>query len=253
MPPLLVTLCTYNERENLGRLVPEILAAAPEADVLVVDDASPDGTGRLADDLAAADSRVKVLHRPGKAGLGAATVAAFRFGIAGGYDLLLNMDADFSHPPAAIPDLLALADRADVAIGSRYVPGGAIEGWPVLRHVMSRGVNALTRGLLGLTTRDCSGAFRCYRVDLLRRIDLGRMTAKGYAFQEEILFRCRRAGGRLAETPITFVDRRAGESKINPKEIALALRDLARLGVENVRTADLCARSTTASLRRQQT
>lgn len=232
---LLVTLCTYNERESLGRLIAEIHAHAAEADLLVVDDASPDGTGELADELAAADPRVRVLHRAGKLGLGTATVAAFRYAFAGGYDLVLNMDADFSHPPSAIPRLLACMDAADVAIGSRYVPGGEIRGWPLSRHVMSRGVNLLTRTMLGLSPRDTSGAFRCYRTEVLRRIDFDRIVAKGYAFEEEILYRCRKAGARFAEVPIVFEDRTVGRSKVSGREIVTALRDLGKLSVENLR------------------
>lgn len=235
MPRLLVTLCTYNERENLGRLVGEIHAHAPHADVLVVDDASPDGTGRLADELAAADPRVRVLHRMGKLGLGTATLAAFRHALALGYDLVLNMDADLSHPPSAIPRLLECMDAGDVAIGSRYVPGGEIHGWGFGRHVMSRGANFLSRSLLGLTPKDTSGAFRCYRAEILRRIDFDRIVAKGYAFEEEILFRCRQAGARFVEVPIRFDDRLVGRSKVSAKEIVTALRDLGVLAVENLR------------------
>lgn len=237
MPRLLVTLCTYNERENLARLVAEIFHYVPEADVLVVDDASPDGTGDIADELATADSRVHVLHRAGKFGLGSATVAAFCWGLDANYDLLVNLDADFSHPPAVIPTLVSLMDRCDVAIGSRYVPGGEIIGWKPIRHVMSRGVNFLSRRLLGLTARDTSGSFRCYRVSLLRKIDFDRIIARGYAFEEEILFRCQQAGATFLETPIRFEDRRAGHSKINAFEVATALRDLARLSLERGKRA----------------
>ncbi|MDQ3331877.1 MAG: polyprenol monophosphomannose synthase [Planctomycetota bacterium] len=236
MSRLLVTLCTYNERENIARLVPEIHRCVPHADVLIVDDSSPDGTGVLADEMASNDHRVRVLHRQGKLGLGSATVAAFRYGLAESYELLVNMDADFSHPPAQIPVLIGLMDSADVAIGSRYVPGGEIIGWKPIRHVMSRGVNLLSRTCLGLTPRDTSGSFRCYRVELLRRIDFDRIIAKGYAFEEEILFRCRRVGARFVETPIRFEDRRAGSSKINAREVATALRDLGLLSLENLRS-----------------
>ena len=234
MPRLLVTLCTFNERENLAQLVAQIHEHAPQADVLVIDDASPDGTGELADELAAADSRVRVLHRAGKAGLGAATVAGFQYGIRKEYHLLLNMDADHSHPPSAVPRLLDAMADADVAIGSRYVAGGRIRGWPLSRHVMSRGVNLLSRRLLGLPVRDCSGAFRCYRVALLRQIDFAAIVAAGYAFEEEILYRCHRAGARFAEVPICFVERQAGTSKVNLREVAVALRDLATLSLENL-------------------
>ncbi len=226
---VLVTLCTYNERGNLERLVPAIHAQLPQADVLVVDDNSPDGTGVLADELAARDPRVRVLHRPGKQGLGTATVAAFRDGIEQGYDLLINMDADFSHPPEVLPALLAATERVDVAVGSRYVPGGGVEGWGPHRHFMSRGINTYARLVLGLTTRDNSGSFRAYRVERLREIDLNRIRARGYAIQEEILFRCRRVGCTFEEVPFVFRDRTVGESKISWKDAVGALWVLATL------------------------
>jgi dolichol-phosphate mannosyltransferase len=226
---LLVTLCTYNERENIARLVPEVLRHAPHADVLVVDDNSPDGTGRLVDDLAAQDPRIHALHRPGKQGLGTATVAAFRYGIDHGYDLLLNMDADFSHPPEVIPALLAAADRADVAVGSRYVPGGGVEGWGPRRRFMSAGINWYARLVLGLRTRDNSGSFRCYRVARLKQVDLDRIRAKGYAIQEEVLFRCRQAKCTFEEVPFVFKDRTVGESKISWQDALGALWVLATL------------------------
>ena len=232
--PLLVTLCTYNERENIERLIPEIHQHAPDADVLVIDDNSPDGTGRLADELAGRDSRVRVLHRSGKLGLGTATLAGFRDAIEHGYEFVLNMDADFSHHPRYIPALRECMSRADVAVGSRYVPGGGVVGWGPRRHIMSRGINWYARTLLRLSTRDNSGSFRCYRVSCLARLDLDRIRARGYAFQEEILYRCRRAGCTFEETPIVFEDRRYGESKINHREAVTALWVIFRLGVENV-------------------
>lgn len=232
---LLVTLCTYNEAENLVQLIPEIHQRAPQADILVIDDNSPDGTGRLADEMAARDSRIHVLHRTGKLGLGTATLAGFRYAIEKDYDYVLNLDADFSHHPRHIPELLALMETADVAIGSRYVPGGGVVGWGLRRHFMSQGVNWYARLLLGLKTHDNSGSFRCYRVSRLAELDLDRIRARGYAFQEEILYRCRRIGCRFAESPITFEDRRYGQSKINMKEAVSALFVILRLGWENVR------------------
>ncbi len=220
---ILVTLCTYNERENLEPLVEEVRRHVPEADVLVVDDNSPDGTGQLADKLAEQDPHVRVLHRQGKLGLGSATLAGFRYAIDHGYDWLVNLDADFSHPPRYLPDLLAKRGQADVVVGSRYVPGGRIEGWGLWRHFMSRGINTYARWLLGLPVRDCSGAFRCYRVAKLKELDLDGVWSRGYSFQEEILFRCRQAGCRFVEVPITFEDRRFGQSKINWKEAVVAL------------------------------
>jgi len=227
---LLVSLCTYNERDNLTDLIAEIHRYVPSADVLVIDDNSPDGTGLLADKLAAADARIHVLHRPAKAGLGRATVAGFRWGIEQGYDSLINMDADFSHPPRFLPDLLALADEYDVVVASRYVPGGKIVGWNAWRHFMSRSINAYARLMLRLETRDNSGSYRCYRVQQLAALPLDSIRATGYAIQEEILYRCRRAACTFAEVPFTFEERRHGVSKISLREAFSALWVLFRLG-----------------------
>lgn len=229
-PRLLVTVCTYNERENLAELVERIVSAVPRADILVVDDESPDGTGRLAEELAAARPRMSVMHRRGPRGLGVATLDAFRHAVAERYDLVANLDADLSHPPEAIPELVAATERCDVAIGSRYVAGGGITGWGPTRHVMSRCINTYSRLLLGLGPRDVSGSFRCYRGSVLAAVDFDDVVARGYAFMEEMLFRCRVAGARFAEVPITFVDRTAGDSKINLTECVRAVRDIAVLG-----------------------
>lgn len=233
-PRLLVTLCTYNEFENLERLIPEIHRYAPDADVLVIDDNSPDGTGRLADRMGRDDPRIHVLHRAGKLGLGTATLAGFRYAMEHGYDLLLNLDADFSHPPQTIPALRDCMQRVDVAVGSRYVPGGGVEGWGLRRHLMSRGINFYARLLLRLKTRDNSGSFRCYRIAKLRELDLDRFLARGYAFQEEVLYRCRRIGCSFEETPFVFEDRRHGTSKINWREMVSAVWVIFRLGIENL-------------------
>lgn len=227
---LLVTLCTYNERENLGPIISGIHTFAPQAEILVIDDASPDGTGGLADELAARDARVHVLHRSGKLGLGSATVAGFRHGIQGGFTYLINLDADFSHHPRHIPELLACMADADVAIGSRYVIGGGVVGWGLHRHLMSRTINGYARLLLGLTTHDNSGSYRCYRVELLQRLDLNSIRSRGYAFQEEVLYRLRSVGCRFEETPILFEDRRKGQSKVNLQEITRAVWDIFALG-----------------------
>lgn len=237
----LITLATYNELENLPRLVDEIFAAVPDADLLVIDDNSPDGTGKWCDERGAGDVRVKCLHRAGKLGLGTATIAAMQYAIEHDYDYMVNLDADFSHPPRNLPQLIAgLGERNergdwryDVMIGSRYIPGGKIEGWPVKRHVMSRCVNLYARCLLGLSPRDCSGAFRAYRVELLRKLDFTAIRSRGYSFQEEILWLLKRAGARFGETPITFVERQFGQSKINSKEAYAALGVIFRLGVKN--------------------
>jgi dolichol-phosphate mannosyltransferase len=228
---LLVVIATYNERENLPRLLERVLAEQPDAHILVVDDNSPDGTGRLADELAARDDRIKVMHRSGKLGLGTAIVAGMRYAIDRGYELVLVMDADFSHHPRYVPALAAGADGYDVTVGSRYVPGGGVPDWPVWRRFMSRGINLYARVLLSLPARDVSGAFRCYKTSVLRRVAFDRIVSRGYSFQEEILWRCHRVGARLGEVPIVFEDRRFGRSKINHREALAALLILLWLGL----------------------
>jgi dolichol-phosphate mannosyltransferase len=215
---VLVTLCTYNERENLVSLMPAIWDVVPAAEILVVDDNSPDGSGPFLDDWAARDSRLRVLHRPAKLGLGTATLAALRYAIEHDYEFVCNLDADFSHPPRYIPALLEALHDADVAIGSRYVAGGEIVGWSFRRHFMSRAINAYARLVLRLRTHDNSGAFRCYRVAVLKKLAFDQFLSRGYAIQEELLFRCRRLGCRFAEVPIVFEERRHGESKIRMSE-----------------------------------
>jgi dolichol-phosphate mannosyltransferase len=227
-----VSVATYNERDNLAPLVREIMAALPTAEVLVIDDNSPDGTGKLADELAAADPRIHVEHRSGKLGLGTAILKAMQYAIDHGYDLLVNMDADFSHHPRYLPALVAGMDRHDVMIGSRYVPGGGSENWPLRRQMISRGVNALVRLLMRLPAHDCSGAYRCYRVSKLRQAHLERLISRGYSFQQEVLYRCRKAGCRVAEVPIIFADRRAGSSKVDLGEAVRSLAVLVWLGTQ---------------------
>jgi dolichol-phosphate mannosyltransferase len=234
----LITVATYNEIENLPRLVEEIFRHAPDADLLVIDDNSPDGTGAWCDRRAADDPRVHCLHREGKLGLGSATIAGMKYAVEHGYRYVLNMDADFSHPPRYLPALLAGMEPADgptvdVMIGSRYVPGGGVEGWPWRRHLMSRGVNAYARWLLGLPPKDCSGAFRCYRVERLAGLDFNAVRSRGYSFQEEILWHLKRVGARFGETPIVFVDRLRGTSKINLREAIAALRIILVLGIRS--------------------
>ncbi len=236
----LITVATYNEIENLPRLAEAIFSHAPQADLLVIDDDSPDGTGYWCDEYAAEDPRLRCLHRPGKQGLGSAILAGMTYAIERGYAYVLNMDADFSHSPQYLPDLLGGMDPpggppVDVRIGSRYVPGGRVEGWPLRRHLMSRGVNAYARWMLGLKPKDCSGGFRCYRTATLARLDFAAVRSRGYSFQEEILWRLKRVGARFGETPIVFVDRRRGASKIDTREAWAALRVILSLGLENVR------------------
>jgi dolichol-phosphate mannosyltransferase len=235
----LVTIATYNEIENLPTLVDEIFRFAPQFDLLVVDDGSPDGTGQWCDEHAPADSRIRCIHRSGKLGLGTAIVAGLKYAIDKGYDFVVTMDADFSHHPRYLPDLVDGMDRGgqgnvDVMIGSRYIPGGRIEGWPLKRHFMSRAINLYARTLLRLRTKDCSGGFRCYRTSRLAQLDFDSILSRGYSFQEELLWRLKRIGCRIDETPITFVDRINGTSKIHAGEATAALRVLATLGASSL-------------------
>jgi dolichol-phosphate mannosyltransferase len=237
MPRTLVTVATYNEMENLPSLV-EAIFGQVDVDLLVIDDNSPDGTGRWCDSKAEQDPRVHCLHRPGKLGLGTATIAGMRWAIEHGYEQVLNMDADFSHHPRYLPAFLAGMDPPegppiDVMIGSRYIPGGGVEGWPLKRHIMSRGINLVARLLLGLKPSDCSGAFRCYRTSVLRRLDFDAVRSRGYSFQEEILWHLKRLGARFGETPIVFVDRQRGSSKIDMREAFSSLATLFGLGLQN--------------------
>ena len=218
-----VVLPTYDERENVGAIVPAILAASPRVDVLVVDDNSPDGTGAIADELAAHDSRVHVLHRPHKDGLGPAYLAGFEIALREGYGRVLEMDADFSHDPAALPALLAVSQDADVVLGSRYVRGGGTVHWGWGRRLLSRGGNLYARSVLGVRIRDLTGGLKCFRREVLERIDLPSVTTTGYAFQVELTWRALRAGFRVVEVPIVFVDRRVGRSKMTRTIVLEAL------------------------------
>jgi dolichol-phosphate mannosyltransferase len=235
----LVMTATYNEIENLPRLVDEVLAVVPRVDFLVVDDNSPDGTGEWCDQRAAADSRVRCLHRAGKLGLGTAIVEGMKYAIEHGYKHLLNMDADFSHHPRYLPAMIGGMDppvgpSLDVMIGSRYVPGGGTANWPLRRRLMSRAVNLYARWMLWLGANDCSGGYRCYRVATVAKLDLNSIRSRGYSFQEEILWMLRRAGARIGETPIVFADRVQGQSKINGREAVNALTIIAALGARNL-------------------
>jgi dolichol-phosphate mannosyltransferase len=232
----LVTIATYNEIENLPRLVGEVWQVAPQADILVIDDNSPDGTGKWCDEKAASEPRLKCVHREGKLGLGTATIAGMKYAIEHGYDYVLNMDADFSHHPRYVPAILDAMETkggVDVSIGSRYCSGGGTKDWPYKRRLMSWAVNTYARCLLGLRPGDTSGAFRCYRVLLLKQLNLGEIKSRGYSFQEEILWRLKQLGARMSETPIIFADRELGQSKINRQEAINALVIILRLGVTN--------------------
>jgi len=226
----LVVVPTYNEAPNIERLIAEILAQGPQFDVLVVDDSSPDGTADLVAAQAAQTPRVQLLRRAGKLGLGTAYIAGFREGLRQGYSYLCEMDADFSHKPRYLPVLLAVAERAaDVALGSRNVPGGRVENWSWARKLISRGGSLYARTILGMPVRDCTGGYKCFRAEVLRQIDLDTITSNGYAFQVEMNFRCHQAGFRLHELPIVFPDRVAGQSKMSQQIVWEAAAKVLRL------------------------
>jgi len=225
----LVVIPTYNERENIERLTRAILAQGEAFDVLIIDDRSPDGTGAIADRLAAETPRVKAIHRDGKLGLGTAELSGMRYAIEHDYRTVITMDADFSHDPKYLNGLAAGIGEYDLMMGSRYVPGGGVAGWGWRRRTMSRAANFLSRLILGLPQRDSSSGYKAYRVEMLRKLDLDRVFATGYAFQEEMVFRCWKAGFRIGEYPIVFEDRRVGKSKINLGEGVKLLWTLLKL------------------------
>ncbi|HKK26831.1 MAG TPA: polyprenol monophosphomannose synthase [Gemmatimonadota bacterium] len=211
----LVILPTYNEVENLGAIVPAILAADERLDILVVDDDSPDGTGGLADELAAGEPRVRVLHREGKLGLGSAYLTGFRDGLERGYGLLLEMDADFSHDPEYLPGLLEATETWDVAVGSRYLTGVNVINWPMSRLLLSYFANKYARWVTGLRVTDATSGFKCFRREVLEALDFSEVDSTGYAFQIEMSFRAWKRGFSVGEVPIVFVDRDTGESKMS--------------------------------------
>ena len=222
-PRALVCVPTYNEAENVVPIVEAILAAAP-VEVLVVDDGSPDGTGQLADAIAAREPRVHVLHREKKEGLGRAYLAAFAWALARPYDLVLEMDADFSHHPRYLPAMLARAREADLVLGSRYVEGGGTVNWGLGRRILSKGGSLYARTILGVPYRDLTGGFKCFRREVLEGIDLPTVQCTGYAFQIELTYRAHRRGFRVAEVPIVFEDRRVGKSKMSRRIVLEAIR-----------------------------
>jgi dolichol-phosphate mannosyltransferase len=220
-PRMVVVLPTYNERANVGRLLEQLREVLPDAQVVVVDDSSPDGTAEVVAEAAAELGQIKLVQRPGKQGLGSAYRHGFQVALDEGYDVVVSMDVDFSHDPASIPAMLQLvADGADAVIGSRYVPGGGTVDWPVYRRLLSRWGNRYTAGVLRIPLRDCTSGFRVYRATALRAIDPGSTTAEGYAFLTELVRRLVRQGFTVTESPITFVDRRYGTSKMSSRIIA---------------------------------
>lgn len=235
---VLVVIPTYDERENIPVALERLREHVPTADVLVVDDGSPDGTGELAEKIAAdeaastdATRTIAVLHRSGKLGLGTAYVAGFGWALARDYDLVVEMDADGSHRAQDLPLLLAATTDADLVLGSRWVPGGSVVNWPAHRKVLSLGGNTYTRLVLGIPLRDATGGFRAYRADLLRSLPLTEVASQGYCFQVDMAWRAVRAGARVVEVPITFVEREVGRSKMSRAIVAEALLNVTRWGI----------------------
>ncbi|MGC4950587.1 polyprenol monophosphomannose synthase [Streptomyces sp. DT224] len=240
---VLVIIPTYDEAENIKPIVNRVRAAVPEAHILVADDNSPDGTGKLADELAAADDHVHVLHRKGKEGLGAAYLAGFRWGMDHGYGVLVEMDADGSHQPEELPRLLTALKGADLVLGSRWVPGGRVVNWPKSREFISRGGSTYSRLMLGLRTRDVTGGYRAFRADTLKGIGLDAVASQGYCFQVDLARRAVDAGFHVVEVPITFVDREIGDSKMSKDILVEALWRVTAWGVAS-RTNKVLGRRT---------
>jgi dolichol-phosphate mannosyltransferase len=228
---VLVIIPTYQERENIELIVGRVFESVPSAHVLVVDDGSPDGTGKIADELAEGDARVHVLHRAAKDGLGAAYIAGFDWGLSAGYGVLVEMDADGSHAPEQLPRLLTALERADLVLGSRWVPGGAAVNWPRRREFISRGGSLYARMALGISVRDVTGGYRAYRRGVLEEIDYSAIASQGYCFQVDLARRTLKAGYRVVEVPITFVERVRGESKMSGAIVREALVRVTQWGI----------------------
>ncbi len=228
---VLVIIPTYNEAENIKPIVARVRSAVPGAYVLVADDNSPDGTGKLADELAAADDHVQVMHRKGKEGLGAAYLAGFRWGIDHGYDVLVEMDADGSHQPEELPRLLTALKGADLVLGSRWIPGGRVVNWPKSREFLSRGGSTYSRLMLGVGLRDVTGGYRAFRKETLEGLGMDEVASAGYCFQVDLAWRAHKAGFRVVEVPITFVEREHGDSKMSGNIVTEALWRVTTWGV----------------------
>jgi dolichol-phosphate mannosyltransferase len=236
MARVLVVTPTYNEADNLEAFVRALFGAVPDAHVLVVDDGSPDGTGKIADRLAGSDERVRVLHRAGKLGIGTAYLDGFRFGLREGYDVLVQMDTDLSHDPAHLPAMLrAIEEGADVVLGSRNIAGGGVRGWGLGRHVLSKGGSLYSRTILGLSIRDLTSGYKAFRREVLEGLDLASIRSEGYSFQIEMTWRALRGGFSVVEVPIVFVDRRAGESKMSRQIFLEAVAMVWKLRLDQVR------------------
>lgn len=249
----LVVTPTYNEAENIGPFVSAVLEASAQVEVLVVDDASPDGTGAIVDEIASREPRVHVIHRGAKLGLGTAYVEGFSWGLERGFDQLFEMDADFSHAPSDLPRLMSALERADVVIGSRNIPGGGVEGWGLGRHVLSRGGSMYARTILGVGVRDLTSGFKGYTSRALSLIEIRSIESNGYSFQIETTFRAIRRGLRVVEVPIVFVDRRAGQSKMSRRIFAEAVWMVWKLRIDaaRARKSDLSARPARVSPNRR--
>jgi dolichol-phosphate mannosyltransferase len=231
LDPVAVIIPTYNERDNIESIVTRIRAAAPAVDILIVDDNSPDGTGEIADKIAACAPRVQVMHRPGKSGLGTAYIAGFRWALQGGYNVMVEMDADGSHDPQDLPRMLTALESADLVIGSRYVPGGTVVNWAKSREALSRGANIYVRLMLGIAVRDATGGYRAYRAQTLREIGLDDVDSQGYCFQIDLTLRTIERGRKVTEVPITFTERARGASKMSRAIVLEALWRVARWGL----------------------
>ncbi|MHC2070099.1 polyprenol monophosphomannose synthase [Bremerella sp. T1] len=232
---VLVAVATFNEIENLPIFVERLVDTLPNVDVLVIDDGSPDGTGDWCEEYRKTNPHLFCLHRKGKPGLGSAIIAAMRYAVENNYDVMVNLDADLSHPPEKIPELLAAWEEGDahnrVVVGSRYTTGGGIVGWPLKRHFMSRAINIYTRWMLWLPMKDCSGSFRAYPVSLLKQIDFDSFLSQGYSFFEEVLYHLKEKGAEFVEVPFQFVEREHGSSKINMQKAMIAVWTIFKLGL----------------------
>jgi len=231
----LVVIPTYNERENLESIVQAIREHLPQASLLIIDDASPDGTGEIAEGLAQKLGQITVLHRPGKLGLGTAYIAGFRYALQSDATCVFEMDADFSHDPRYLPELLAAAERHDMVIGSRYVPGGKTPDWKLIRKIISGGGNIFARTVLALPVKDCTAGYKCYRRTVLAALDLDRINLQGYAFQIETVYQAHKAGFSIGEVPITFPDRRLGRSKMSKNIVVEAFSYVIKRRLESLK------------------
>jgi len=234
LPKILVVTPTYNEAENIPKLIPAVLRQAPNIDVLIVDDGSPDGTGRIVKDIMATNPHVRIIERSGKQGLGTAYVAGFKYAIQNGYDYVFEMDADFSHNPNDIPVFLSTIKDYDLVIGSRYIDGVRVLNWPMNRLLLSYSANVYTQIITGLPVHDATGGFKCYRVEALKTIDLDQIRSNGYAFQIEMSFKVWKKGFRLVEIPIVFADRRLGTSKMSKHIVYEAVFMLWKLRLRSI-------------------